>query len=261
MQRADRGPGRRPRRREYVDRKRKKEARAGGLWRLLIMSGINSYHPTLEAAYLDIVRHARTFPSIFLNQLVQVILRNVLDGCDDAFMLRAAELSPPPDADAARGLAGRRRCGNDRRVWREAAVAARHRDARGCKKARRLTTIDKANADTYCGRSDLLPILLHRRRRRPGRGPEVEIGEVITRWVSRLLAMEVAIERSRGELRDVTLTWYVGLDADATRMGDALWALARRSTTPRGRGSSGCIGWISPDAADMVEAVGGRRST
>ena len=25
------------------------------------------------------------------------------------------------------------------------------------------------------------------------------------------------------ELRDVTLTWYVGLDADATRIGDQLW--------------------------------------
>jgi hypothetical protein len=25
------------------------------------------------------------------------------------------------------------------------------------------------------------------------------------------------------ELQDVTFTWYVGLDADATRIGDALW--------------------------------------
>ena len=24
-------------------------------------------------------------------------------------------------------------------------------------------------------------------------------------------------------MQDVTLTWYVGLDADATRIGDALW--------------------------------------
>ena len=32
------------------------------------------------------------FPHIFLNQIVHVILRNVLDGCEDAFVLRAAEL-------------------------------------------------------------------------------------------------------------------------------------------------------------------------
>ena len=49
-------------------------------------------HRTLEAAYLDIVRRNLKFPHIFLNQIVHVILRNVLDGCDDAFVLRAAEL-------------------------------------------------------------------------------------------------------------------------------------------------------------------------
>src|SRR5262249_57253048 len=31
-------------------------------------------------------------PPIFINQLVHLILRNLLDGCDDAFVLRAAEL-------------------------------------------------------------------------------------------------------------------------------------------------------------------------
>ena len=46
----------------------------------------------LEAAYLDLVRRGvGTTPSLFVNQLVHVILRNVLDGCDDVFMLRAAD--------------------------------------------------------------------------------------------------------------------------------------------------------------------------
>ena len=31
-------------------------------------------------------------PPLFINQLVHVILRNALDGCDDAYVLRAAEL-------------------------------------------------------------------------------------------------------------------------------------------------------------------------
>ena len=31
-------------------------------------------------------------PPLFVNQLVHVILRNALDGCDDPFVLRAAEL-------------------------------------------------------------------------------------------------------------------------------------------------------------------------
>src|SRR5436190_13908028 len=49
-------------------------------------------HRTLEAAYLDIVRSGAKIPHIFLNQLVHVILRNALDGCEDPFVLRAAEL-------------------------------------------------------------------------------------------------------------------------------------------------------------------------
>ena len=50
-------------------------------------------HRTLEAAYLALVREGlgRT-PPLFLNQLAHVILRNVLDGCDDPWVLRAAEL-------------------------------------------------------------------------------------------------------------------------------------------------------------------------
>jgi Family of unknown function (DUF6352) len=48
---------------------------------------------TLEAAYLDLVRHGvGKTPPLFLNQLVHLILRNVLDRCEDPFVLRAAEL-------------------------------------------------------------------------------------------------------------------------------------------------------------------------
>ncbi len=49
-------------------------------------------HRTLEAAYLAIVRRNIKFPHILIGQLVQAILRNALDDCDDAFMLRAAEM-------------------------------------------------------------------------------------------------------------------------------------------------------------------------
>ena len=35
---------------------------------------------------------SKNLPPLFINQLVQAILRNVLDGCEDPFVLRAAEL-------------------------------------------------------------------------------------------------------------------------------------------------------------------------
>jgi hypothetical protein len=99
-------------------------------------------HKTLQAAYLDLVRRGvgRT-PPLFIDQLVHVILRNLLDRCDDL-------------------TAGRR--GLD------------------------------------------------------------ALGKVIEQWITHLLSVEVEIE-ALTEATDVNLTWYVGLDAEATGIGDALW--------------------------------------
>src|SRR5438477_6188760 len=50
-------------------------------------------HKTLEAAYLDLIGgKVGNTPGLFLNQLVQVILRNALDNCSDPFVICAAEL-------------------------------------------------------------------------------------------------------------------------------------------------------------------------
>jgi len=42
------------------------------------------------------------------------------------------------------------------------------------------------------------------------------------RWVGHLLGFAVTIEPLT-ELRDAPLSWYVGLDADATQIGNTLW--------------------------------------
>ena len=48
------------------------------------------------------------------------------------------------------------------------------------------------------------------------------LARAMTRWISHLLGIDVTIEPLRA-LQDARLTWYVGLDADATRLGDRLW--------------------------------------
>jgi hypothetical protein len=53
-------------------------------------------------------------------------------------------------------------------------------------------------------------------------GAASTLGTVIERWVQHLLAVEIAAEPLT-EIRDANLTWYVGLDASGTRIGDALW--------------------------------------
>src|SRR5436190_12160386 len=51
-------------------------------------------HESVEAAYRALMRAAMptTTPPMFVDQLVHLMLRNILDDCEDALVLRAAEL-------------------------------------------------------------------------------------------------------------------------------------------------------------------------
>jgi hypothetical protein len=52
-----------------------------------------SHYPTLDAAYLAIARgKAINFPPLFVDQMVQIILRNILNHCPYALQVRASEL-------------------------------------------------------------------------------------------------------------------------------------------------------------------------
>jgi hypothetical protein len=209
-------------------------------------------HVTLEAAYLDIVRCARKFPHIFINQLVQVILRNVLDGCEDAFVLRAAELFFRPQ----------------RLILHEGSLIAADEETIAGLGARPLSplvsmlglpadagiaVLSETNAGTYWDHGDSFDMALDLTA---GRRGLIALGRVITRWVSHLLAIDTDVEPMT-ELRDATLTWYVGLDPDATRMGDALWNGEEPDEATRTR-LVGLYRLSFVDAADMIENLSGK---
>src|SRR5262249_21949685 len=75
------------------------------------------------------------------------------------------------------------------------------------------------HAHAYWERSDRFDMALDMTASRRG---IAALGEVIVRWVRHLLAVDVTVE-PLVEMRDANLTWYVGLDAEANRIGDALW--------------------------------------
>src|SRR5437016_5990140 len=85
--------------------------------------------------------------------------------------------------------------------------------------ASNLDVLVEENAQGYWDRSDLFDMAFDLTA---GRRGLAALGEVIARWVSHLLAVGVDIE-PLVEASNVALTWYVGLDAEATRIGDALW--------------------------------------
>src|SRR5262245_49963565 len=176
-------------------------------------------HRTVEAAYLDLMRRGvGATPPLFINQLVHVILRNLLDGCDDVFVLRAAELFFRPQRLSV--LDGSLLAADEEKVSGESPQPLSPLVAMlGLPTAGDIDVLNDENAETYWSRSDLFDMALDLTAGRRGLDA---LGKVIARWIAHLLSVEVEIEPLT-EAAKVKLTWYVGLDAEATRIGDALW--------------------------------------
>jgi Family of unknown function (DUF6352) len=176
-------------------------------------------HPTLEAAYLALVRSgAVSLPPLFVNQLVHVILRNALDGCEDPFVLRAAELFFRPQRIVPHEhmlLLGDEEIISGPSPAPMLSLISMLATATGAG----VDVLSEGNADSYWRRSDRFDLALDFTG--GTRGPAA-LAEAITRWISHLLGVDIAIEPITA-LHDAKLIWYVGLDAEATRMGDRLW--------------------------------------
>src|SRR5262249_21809082 len=82
-----------------------------------------------------------------------------------------------------------------------------------------IDVLNDSNAESYWERSDLFDMALDLTAGRRGLHA---LGKVLERWIAHLLSVEVEIE-ALIEAPEVNLTWYVGLDAEATGIGDALW--------------------------------------
>jgi len=176
-------------------------------------------HPTLEAAYLALMRgRAVTLPPLFVNQLTHVILRNALDGCDDPFVVRAGELMFRPQrvtVNQGRLLAvDEEWIGSENPVPTTPLLALLE-----IPEEAQIDILNEENAESYWQRSDMFDMGLDLTA--GGRGM-LALVEVMTRWIAHLLPVEVTIEPLT-ELRDATLTWYVGLDSEATAIGNRLW--------------------------------------
>jgi hypothetical protein len=174
---------------------------------------------TLEGAYLDLVRNGvgRT-PPLFLNQLVHVILRNALDRCEDPFVLRAAELFFRPQRMTLHE--GSLIAADEETIaGSSAAPLSPLVSMLGIPAGAEIDVLVDGNANTYWERSDQFDMAIDLTA---GRRGLAALGEAVSHWVRHMLSVEVEVEPLR-EMREVEFTWYVGLDAEATRIGNALW--------------------------------------
>jgi len=176
-------------------------------------------HATLEAAFRELVRGGfGNVPPIFINQLVHVILRNALDGTEDSRVLRAAELFFRTQRvtlhEGSLIVADEETIGGVNTTPVTPLVSML-----GIPAESEIDVINKENADSYWDRSDQFDMALDLTAGREGLDA---LAQAMQRWIAHLLGINVSIE-ALPELQNVDLTWYVGLDADATRIGDMLW--------------------------------------
>ncbi len=175
---------------------------------------------TVEATYRSILRAAEgTTPPLFMGQLVHLILRNALDGCDEAHVLRAAELFFRPQRltqhEGGLLLADLELVDGRRDSAQQSPLVSMFGDA----SARDVDILGDANAARYFVHSDAYDMALDFAFGRAGRAA---LATVIERWIGHLLKLEVDVE-PLAEIRDEAWTWFVGLDAEATKLGNRLW--------------------------------------
>ena len=207
-----------------------------------------SAHRTVEAAYVAMVRNGVRVPPLFLDQLVHVILRNMLDGSDDAFVLRAAEIFFRTQRFAIHD--GALLAADAEHV--EAAGESPLVAMLGLPPANNIEVINEHNADAYWQRSDRFDFALDLTA---GRRGLAALGTVIEGWIAHLLGIAVNVEPVTA-LRDVALSWYVGLDAEATRLGDKLWRGEALSDDEQDR-VVGLYRLTFADASDVLDRLAG----
>jgi predicted nucleic acid-binding protein len=179
--------------------------------------------PSLEAVYLTLARQgAGGLPPIFLSQLCHLILRNAVEGCDDPYTLRAAELFYRSQlATVHEGAL----------LLADAEVLEAQQHARHDMHASPLTAMlqpqafgemdvmDDDNAWTYWSRSDA-----HAMAMNLGGNPKARAGlcGTIERWIAHLLGLTVRVE-TVPSIEDRDWRWFIGLDSEGTQIGNALW--------------------------------------
>src|SRR2546430_2414420 len=179
--------------------------------------------PSLEAVYVALARKgAGDLPPIFLSQLCHLILRNALEGCDDPYTLRAAELFYRSQQAAihegtllladAETVEAQQHGQHD--IHSSPLTAMLQPKAFG-----EMDVMDDENAWTYWSRSDARAMVMN-----IGGNPRARAGlcRVVERWISHLLGIAAHVE-TVASIEDRDWRWFVGLDSEATRIGNALW--------------------------------------
>jgi hypothetical protein len=180
---------------------------------------------TVEGFYLGLFRSGKIdLPPLFIDQLAHVILRNILDGCDDPLRLRAAEIfwreQKATIRDGHALLADLETVEMHASGNRYGSIGRLIVEAQGDLAKTELDVIDRANAASYWERESRHDTVISLTYGRPALDA---LGRVIEAWIAHFLALDVAVKPIR-KIEEERWAWHVGLDAESTAILNELWA-------------------------------------
>ena len=176
-----------------------------------------SKYPTLDSAYLAIARgQAVDFPPLFVDQMVQIILRNILNQSPYALQVRASEIFFRTQVVTI--------AEDEIMVADEATVElqAEKKSTKANDPKKLEVDIDilrESSADNYWGRSDKFDTSIDLAYTKPGLDA---LARVIEKWVHHFLSIEVSIKPMQ-KIEDEKWSWHLGLDSDSNNILNDLY--------------------------------------
>ena len=177
----------------------------------------------LESCYLQIFSGAVSVPPLFIDQLAQIIVRNVLDGCEDPLEPRAAELFfreqkantedgvvMLADLETVEAHASGSSLGNLGRLIVEAQAPLASVN---------LEVLDTENAPAYWQRDQRHDLVISMNF---GRAANRAFCRVIEKWIRHFQGVTVSVQPLHA-IEDRSWAWHIGLDAESTVLLNDLW--------------------------------------
>jgi hypothetical protein len=212
---------------------------------------------SVEGCYMGLFKGAIDVPPLFIEQLAHVILRNLLEGCEDPLRLRAAELlfreQKATLQDGHVLLADLETVEMHAAGNRYGGIGKLIVDAQGALGKVDLEVLDRANAALYWereSRHDTVISLTY------GRAALDALARVIESWVAHFHAVEVKVSPLR-RIDEARWAWHIGLDAESTEILNELWS-GGQVDAGRMRNIVALFSLQFADPALMRESVAGR---
>jgi hypothetical protein len=212
---------------------------------------------TLEGAYMALFKGAVDVPPMFVDQLSHVILRNVLDGTDDALRLRAGELFFREQKATIRDghvlLADLETVAMHASGHRYGSIGRLIVEAQGELGAADLDVLDRANAGLYWERESKHDTVVSFTYGRPALDA---FARVLEKWIRHFLTVGVRVTPIR-QIEEARWAWHIGLDAESTAILNELWA-GNEVDAGRMRNILALFALRFEDAAAMRADIAGR---